>query len=51
MADVGRFVLEWQTSPSIPGVPADSVSRGRVDDNENDDDGIEDSQKEMQSLL
>ena len=44
-------VLEWQTSPSLPGVPADSVSPERVDDNENDDDGIEDSQKEMQSLL
>lgn len=51
IADVERFVVEWQTSPSISGGPVDSVSSERVDDNENDDDGVEDSQKEMQSLL
>ncbi len=45
------YFLEWQTSPSIPVIPISTISNNRLDEIDNDDDGIEDNQKEMQSLL
>ena len=44
--------LEWQTSSSIPASQHKDFSTDQSADLENDDDdGIEDNQKEMQSLL
>jgi hypothetical protein len=43
--------LEWQTSPSIPVIQISTISNNRLDEIDNEDDGVEDNQKEMQSLL
>ena len=48
---IPSFVLEWQTSPSIPVMQISAISSNRLDEPENDDDADEDNQKEMQSLL
>ena len=44
---------EWQTSSPIPMSSIRTIRNHRLDeiDHDDDDDGVEDNQKEMQSLL
>lgn len=43
---------EWQTSPTNPPmISISTISHNRLDDFDNEEDGVEDNQKEMQSLL
>jgi hypothetical protein len=44
------YLIEWQTSPSIPFTQISTISNNRLDEIDNDDE-FEDNQKEMQSLL